>query len=127
MFRLYDKNMDGDITPKEAGNAWNAVKRYDQDGNGRVDRADYDAYIQAMVAGRGAGRAAGRAGGGFAPRITTGHAAYDKNEDGVLVQLELGSLWQVMKSGDANKDGKIDSTEYAAFFARSQRPGRDAF
>src|SRR5262249_29138764 len=120
-------NHDGVISEEEMKNAYEALKKLDKNGDGKLTRDE----VQPAGFGRGFGSGApggGLFGGGFGRGGGTDFVerimAFDKNKDGKVTKDELPENMQgLLDRFDENKDGALDKAELEK---ASQRFGQRA-
>jgi Ca2+-binding EF-hand superfamily protein len=125
IIKRFDKNNDGLLSPDEAPPFLKRFfERADRNGDGRLDK-DEVAGVQRVLRQRFGGPAGGRGTGseerpaGQVPDFD----ALDRDADGRLTRDELKGTPHAERFDqiDANKDGKIDRKEWAAYFQTKGR------
>jgi Ca2+-binding EF-hand superfamily protein len=125
-FAKYDKNHNGLIDENEkeairkdfAADPNGDLKRFDKNGDGKLE----DAEIAAIKPPTGKGKSGSTA-------VTDTLAKYDKNNNGVIDGDEKDALRKdfaasrdgALKKFDKNKDGKLDDEEIAALKVTSEK------
>jgi Ca2+-binding EF-hand superfamily protein len=101
LFKEYDKNGDGFLTPDELpGAVREALMRHDRDGDGRLSPKEFRRGLAAL------GRRAGPADWLF--------DLIEAAEREPHAQPDLQRAYRVLREADANNDGTLDATELAA-------------
>ena len=138
-----DANGDHEISAEEIENAVAALKKLDENGDGKLSRGEVRPFGPGGPGGRGpqgrgpqgrgpsapdGSRPEGRdgpgrtGGGGDAAAFVERILSFDKNEDGKVSKGELPERMQgVLDRHDTNEDGALDKAELGRLAAQSGR------
>ncbi len=105
-FQRLDTNKDGKISSADQppAQAWERIKKADQNGDGAVTQQELMAAMQSGTAG------GQRPGGGniFAMMLQR----LDTDKDGKISQTEAGERWARMQQMDKDKNGFLEESEF---------------
>ncbi len=120
LLERFDKNKDGKISKDEAGpRLAENFDRFDTNKDGFLDKEELRRVAAAFIATQGAGPGGNRPEERPAGQVPD-FDALDRDADGRLTREELKGTPYADKFDeiDANKDGKIDPKEWAAYFQK---------
>jgi Ca2+-binding EF-hand superfamily protein len=125
LFDLIDADRDGRLSLRELFTAWDRLRRYDRDGDGKLARDEFPRQLQArLVLGKAAPISAVNARPAPAPRKPRGPAWFqklDRNGDGYVSRREFLGPEDLFRKLDTDGDGLISPEEAERLDVRLNR------
>jgi Ca2+-binding EF-hand superfamily protein len=115
LFDLLDENRDGRLSLRELHTAWERLRGFDRDGDGKLDRAEFPRQLRVRL---GQGKASLRtppaskpAGEPAKPRGPSWFRKMDRNGDGYVSRREFLGPEELFNKLDTDGDGLISPEE----------------
>lgn len=122
---IFDGDQDGELSEKEIAEAVAALKKLDENEDGKITENELPRPPRPQFGGGPGGGRFGQGGnrpggGGFNFNAEERMAEWDKNKDGFVDKDELPEQFadRMLERTDENKDGKISKEELEASYAR---------